>query len=257
MNGMMIQYVSFGVLSILLVGFCQFTLERPAHAQEVPVEVMMVAEQANVRDKTPECLKPLVNAELSFIKRVCNPSTEQMQSIVAEAKSAFDSMSDLSVEGQRFIGNGRGDFQGPNQEVFSGNPYTRVRSDAARYLTPLVSEDQYQRYVAEAKARDAFERSAAIDIALELIDDLVLLTSNQRVSIHEKLMQEWKDVDFQMMKLYLSNPQYMPEIPLQAFRKILDKAQLKLLTDGSVQRVFFTVTLQNNEHASLGEDWIQ
>lgn len=242
---------------VFVFAVAQLATEQSAYGQALAPLRFAQPAQADVAGKTPECLKLLVNIELSFIKRACEPSDVQMKAIVAEAKVAFKAMSDMIVNNQRGFMIGEGTFRGPNQELFDENPYVRVRKDAARYLKPLVSEKQHKKYVEEAKARDQFERSTAIDISLDLVDDLLLLTSDQRRMVYDKLMKDWTTIDFQILQMYLSNPQYMPSFPIDSFKKILEKPQIRLLTEASKRRISFNVTLRNEAQDEKGEEWIQ
>ncbi|TWU47303.1 hypothetical protein Poly51_51030 [Rubripirellula tenax] len=207
---------------------------------------------------SPDFFKPLVNRELSFIKRVCRPTVVQMDAIVVEAKLAFDAMSDM-VDGEqrRFVRNGKPSFVGPNQENVSGNPIQRVRSDAAKYLKRKVSDEQYAIYIDESQLRDEFERDAAIDIAISMIDRRVILTEKQRQALHERLMTGWKDVDIQWIQMYQMNPSYLPEMPDGLINPVLNPNQLKLMTAARQQHVFMTVNLTDTENNPPGEVWIR
>ncbi len=203
-------------------------------------------------------MKPIVNNELSFIKRVCRPTVEQMDAIVAKAKIAFDAMDNMIDEGgQQFAHDNSNTFFGPNQERIRGNPYTRVRDDAARYLKPLVDEHQYLAYVAESHSRDEFERGAAIDVIIGLIDHRVLLTAEQTKQLHSRMLKGWKNIDVQWVENYANNPNYMPQIDMAYVKPILNSDQLKLLTDASRQRVFMSTTLSLESSSSIGEQWIK
>jgi len=53
------------------------------------------AEIEPAKKTAPEFLKPLINVELSFVKRVCDPSDVQMKAIVAAVKDARKAMADI------------------------------------------------------------------------------------------------------------------------------------------------------------------
>jgi hypothetical protein len=206
--------------------------------------------------KAPEFLKPLVNAELSFIKRVCDPNEEQMKAIVAAAQQAFDAMADMTVEGQaNVIARNNVRIRGPNNESLTQNPYTRVRKDAAKYLRPILRQEQLERYLEESKQRDDFERRAAIGIAVGLMDNKLILTEEQREQLTEELIAKWWGVDIQQMQMYLNNPQYAPQIPASSLSKVLTPSQLKLWR--SFNSTNFSVHIGHQPQSVLNEDWIK
>jgi len=220
-------------------------------------EVATVAEPEDAgSQKTPEFLKPLVNLELSFIKRTCEPSDEQMTAIVAEAKKAFDAMSNL-VDDQQANQWGDVAFVGPNQERLSANPFLRIRQDAAKFLQPLVSEDQYKKYVDESSQRNEFEREAAMVIAIDLIDGKVALTDQQRTQLMEKLMKNWDKADFQHLQNYQMNRQYLPAFPDHLIEPILTRAQREILSAANQSRATMFVNMATGSAFGFDEDWIK
>lgn len=233
---------------------------EPARAQGV-VEIFKAiradgAENIKGNQKAPEFLKPLVNAELSFVKRVCDPNEEQMTAIVAAAQQAFDAMADMTVEGQaNVIARNNLRIRGPNNESLTQNPYTRIRKDAAKFLRPILRQEQLERYLEESKQRDEFERQAAIDIAVGLIDNKLILTEEQREKLTEDLIVKWWGVDIQQIQMYLSNPQYAPEIPVSSLSKILTPSQMKVWR--SFNSTNFSVHIGHEPQSGLNEDWIK
>lgn len=214
----------------------------------------------------PEFLKPYVNAELSFIKRVCRPTVAQMNKIVTEATKSYRGLADLindEREGQAvMVMNGLARqnqpirFVGPNQEQLSENPFVRIRNDAQAYLKPCVSDEQYQDYVDESKMRTDFERKAAIDIAIGYLEDRLALTEDQREKIFDTFMKSWDDIDIQWIQMYLHNPQFMPSIPTDLIRKILTAEQKQQWQKANKRNAFFQAYLHNQQNESLDEQWI-
>lgn len=211
-------------------------------------------------DDTPiEFLKPLVNVELSFIKRVCKPSDEQMSTIVKAANKAFLKMNEIVQDqnGIRVVHNVNAavNVRGPNQERLTENPYVRIRDDAAKYLKPLLKKNQFENYLKESDARQQFERTVAIEIAVDLVDEKVILSDQQRKRLAEKLDTNWKSVDVQQMQMYLQNPQYVPALYFVALDAIFTKKQM--VAWGSMKSTHFSLYIGNAPDSGLGEDWIK
>lgn len=235
------------------------------YAQVQPAQKIMRAaeflalEDVQQKNNAPEFLKPLINLELSFIKRVCDPSDDQMAAMVKEAESIIGVMSDIvRVPGQVGMRGGVAIvFRGPNQEQLVGNPYHRVRKEMAIFVKPRLTPQQYDLYLEESTQRDEFEREVAIDIAVEMIDTKLVLTSEQRAEITQKLLQGWQQVDFQWMQSYLNNPQYLPTMPSGLIESILTPTQINLWNSVNRTRVILHASVVNANSFGLDEEWIK
>jgi len=221
--------------------------------------VFLALEDVQQKNDVPEFLKPLINLELSFIKRVCDPSDDQMTAMVKEAENVIGVMSDIvGVPGQVRMGGDVGAlFRGPNQEQLVGNPFHRVRTEMAIFVKPILTAEQYDRYFEESKQRDEFEREVAVGIAVELLDSKLVLTSEQRTQLTDKLMQGWKQVDFQWLQSYQNNPQYLPTMPSDLIEPILTSTQKKLWNAVNRTRVTLHVYMGNANSFGLEEEWIK
>lgn len=218
------------------------------------------------KPEPPEFLKPYVNAELSFIKRVCRPTVAQMNKIVAEATKSYRGLADLinneigrppvMAMNEFARQNQPIQFVGPNQEQLSKNPFVRIRNDAHAYLKPCVSDEQYQDYVEESKMRTDFERKAAIDIAIGYLEDRLALTEDQREKIFDTFMKSWDDIDIQWIQMYLHNPQFMPSIPTKLIRKILTAEQKQQWQKANNRNAIFQAYLHDQQNEALDEQWI-
>jgi len=215
-------------------------------------------EQPEGDKEAPECFRPLINIELSFVKRVCEPTDEQMTKIVAAAKEAHQAMASL-VKPQNAAQAMRAHamFMGPQGERMSINPYHRVREDVAKLLEPLVSPEQHAKYVEEARLRDEYERDAAVGIVLDMVDAKLALSADQRKEIYGKLMEEWKDIDLQWLQNYRNNPQYMPQMPDELISPVLTEKQKELWIAATLQKVTMYANLGQGNPAGFTEEWLK
>lgn len=252
-----IVLTAFGVMSSLINlgatqsrGFAQF---------EAFVDFAKGLQTWGKDDAEIQFLKPHVNVELSFIKRVCEPTDQQMTAIVEAARLAYWGMNDLvqSQNARRVVRNANLmiNVVGPNSERLTENPFVRIRDDAAKYLKPILKDDQYERYVKESGDRSRFERQAAIDIAVGLVDDKLVLSDQQRGQLTEKLLETWKTVDVQQMQMYLYNPQYAPSIDTASMDAVLTKKQMTAWRAQSTTN--FSIHLGHEPDSGLGEDWLK
>lgn len=238
-------------------------LKMPAVRLRAGAQVAIVEaenEQPKGDKEAPECFRPLINIELSFVKRVCEPTDEQMDKIVAAAKEAHKAMASVVTPqgaAMAFRAGGMMMFMGPQGERMTVNPYHRVREDVAKLLEPLVSPEQYTKYVEEARLRDEYERDAAIGIVLDMIDSRLVLSEDQRKEIGQKLMNDWKEVDLQWLQNYRNNPQYMPQMPDELISPTLTAAQKKLWTAATMQKVTMYANLGQSNAFGFAEEWLK
>ncbi len=206
-------------------------------------------------------VRPLVNVELSFIKRVCEPSVEQMKQIVWAATKAYlatgNLVQDENNNVRRFNNNNGVQLRGPNNELLSENPYGRVRRDALKYLKPILSQPQYETYVEEAKERDRFERATAIGLAIDMLDEKVGLTETQQSALTQTLMKDWQAIDLQWILNYVQNQQYLPPMPKDSLKKVLTPKQQKALDSFQQISISFGWGNQFGGEVKLDEEWIK
>jgi len=235
------------------------------HAQQPVLEFLQVVAEAGGGEEdqgendAPEILRPLINDELSFVFRACEPTDKQMKAIVAAAKEAHKAMASIVTErGRRVVVRNTGViFLGPNHEQLAVNPYQRVREDFAKLLQPIITADQYARYVKEAKLREAYEREAAISIVLNMIDARLILTEEQRSQLFQKLLAEWEDAEFQWLQNYRRNPQYVPQLPNDMITPFLTPDQSQRWTEATSQRVMIHARIDQRKSSGFTEEWLK
>ncbi len=240
-----------------------------AEAVEVEEEIVVMqpllpalaAGQARDENAPLEFLKPLVNSEVSFIKRVCKPTDEQMTAIVAAATEAYEATGDLvGNPNQGFQGRvleNNAQIRGPNNEQLKENPYHRIRKDAAKYLQPLVTEKQFARYQTESTQREKFERKAVVGVILGLIDAKIAMTEKQRTEMTNLMMLEDDGYDLQTITTYIYNPQYLPTIPPQIVHKVFTKKQRDSWQTFRTMHISFSTNFSSAQDMGIGEEWIE
>lgn len=230
---------------------------HPVRAQEVMVvEALGGPDGANA--DIVEQLRPLVNVELGFIKRVCDPTDEQKQKIAAAVEESLEAMSDIVGAPQGPFGRVGGRVvmaRAANGQELKENPSTRIRRDLAETIRPLLSEQQFADYETELEKRDQFRREAAVSMAVELLDRHLALTDDQRLRITERLLEKWQGAENLSMQTYVNNPQYVPPVPEVVVQPELDDAQMRAWK--SLNKVQFPIQLSNNRAAQWDEDFLE
>lgn len=248
--------------SFLLLGLLALTT-RPVSSQELRVQAVqefnalnqLVAEEPKPPAKKPippEFLKPLVNAELSFVHRVCEPTEEQMKAIVESAEEAFDEMGDLLANNIRVAQLPR--FHGLNGETLNANPIRRIRNDTMEFLPLLLTEKQFQKYKQESSQRDRIEREAAVDYLITLLDSKLVLSEGQQRKLRTVFLSEWPSLDVEWINSYLNNPNFVPVIPSNLLRKVLNTDQQTAWA--SYQQVSMGVMIGQNAEQFLQKEWL-
>ncbi|WP_430452551.1 hypothetical protein [Rhodopirellula europaea] len=248
--------------SFLLLGLLALTT-RPVSSQELRVQAVqefnalnqLVAEEPKPPAKKPippDFLKPLVNAELSFVHRVCEPTEEQMKAIVESAEEAFDEMGDLLANNIRVAQLPR--FHGLNGETLNANPIRRIRNDTMEFLPLLLTEKQFQKYKQESSQRDRIEREAAVDYLITLLDSKLVLSEGQQRKLRTVFLSEWPSLDVEWINSYLNNPNFVPVIPSNLLRKVLNTDQQ--MAWASYQQVSMGVMIGQNAEQFLQKEWL-
>lgn len=224
-----------------------FFFHRSTYSQDVNANIV-------------EQLRPLMNVELGFVKRVCEPTDEQKQKIAAAAEKCLEEMSDIvgAKANNAFGGFGGGQpvAMAANGQQLYENPFTRIRRDLADAIRPLISEQQFANYMAESEKRDQFRREAVVSMTMELLDRHLALTDDQRSRLTERLLEKWEGAeDLTSMETYLSNPQYVPQVPEVIVQRELDEAQRRLWK--SLNKYQFPIHLSNNAAGLWDEDFLE
>lgn len=237
--------------------------EEPLDEVEVVVEEVVevqdfVAPARNALNIVDQ-LRPLMNVELGFVKRVCKPTEQQKKEIAAAAEKCLQGMIDMAGGRNAAV---MGGFQGrlvvamdANGQPLSDNPWSRVRRDLAEAIRPLLSEQQLADYTAELEKRERFRREAAVGITLELLDRHLALTGEQREVLSERLLEKWPEAENLAIETYLNNPQYVPPVPEVVVQRVLDDAQKRVWK--SLSKAQFTIQLSNGRAESWDEDFLE
>lgn len=217
-------------------------------------------EPANdAEDQAPDFLVPIMNVELSLVKRICEPNDVQMKAIVVAAKKAHQAMADIVEQPEEFDDDqprsSSVKFMGPNGESVLANPYVRVRQDMAKLLKPIVSEPQYARYTEEVKAREEYERETAIALVVKILDAKLAFSADQRERVQKTFRSEAKDIDIHWLVLADTNGDLLPPLPDQLFVPVLNDAQQKLLA--SLRRENVIPGIFDAGLIEFGEEWLK
>ena len=152
------------------------------------VKARVVGRAANLENLVQQYMnqaRPLVRAELIFVRKVCDLDVEHFRRIHQDTETAFKAVMTKFAESQQ---QGRVRVAGkvqPKPQALDGITllHEAVDSVMKKDLTPA----QFARYRAEVEKRDAFQKQAAVRYLVDAIDRDVYLSDEQRLKLAESL----------------------------------------------------------------------
>lgn len=174
--------------------------------------------------------RPVLLAELNFIRQTCELAPAQRPKIKAAGEAALVEAARMMAERQ----------VGRNNGVASEQPNGRrhIREALANALKETLNADQMAKYTEEANLRTATRKRAAISNLVARLDTAMCLTQEQREKIAESISASWQENWEQWLVLSVYGDQYFPVVPDSIFVSHLN-AEQKTVWNGS-QKVDFT-----------------
>lgn len=217
---------------IACVGLCLLLSPTAARAQRVALEEEEPATGFvdGVRDDQAKLeitreIRPLMNVEIGFIKRVCNPTEEQRKAIAAAADTVLTELSDTLFNKQNNAGYSKTVAVTASGQQLTENPIVRIEQEMAQAIRPLISESQFAEYQREVKSRSRFRHEAKVAVLIELLDGQLSLSDVQRAHLRERLHDRWAAEEVPSLQMYLSNPSYTPPLDSGLIVPVLEPDQ--------------------------------
>ena len=164
----------------------------------------------------------LLIVEIAFMRRACNPSSDQRKVLVKEGKRcAADvlrkcAIAQHNMRQRRRVG--RGTFTMPDPRKLLNKQLVEV---AKKTLPP----DKYEKYRQESERRAASRKLAIVHYMIARADDHLMLSAEQRVQLEKILTKHYQDEWEPHMPIWMSNPHLTPKIPDGRILPILNKHQ--------------------------------
>ncbi len=130
--------------------------------------------------KINRALKKVLNAELHFVKKICNPTDEQFAAIHRAGLDEVNELAQLFAIQQRVLTKTQ-DILDPNARISS------ALSDAVRAVIP--DRESADRYAEEIKARSESRRAATAGMIVTVIDQHAFLDPAQQDSLAAALLE--------------------------------------------------------------------
>ena len=176
--------------------------------------------------------RPLLMAELNFVREVCDPTPEQYRAIKDESERNLKAVARKHAELQKRMMR-RGGVQMGNA---SPEPHKLIRDSLTKTVKLTLNDEQLARYQAELDQRTKSRREAAIHNLVARLDQDLVLSSEQREKVAESLLAHWNETWTQQIEQMVSGNQTYPNVPDRYVVPILTPPQRKIWTGGANQR---------------------
>lgn len=196
-----------------------------------------------------QSLLPMAAFELSFLKRTCDPSEEQLKKAETIARDQLDKYSTNWKE--------QGNKDEQRQIAFAINNGARIQAQAIQpaaiakivsnlydpmtnslrsEFEGLLDESQQTAYQKELKTRDEYEQKAIIDFLLVILDDKLNLTEKQSEKIADGMRARWGEGWVPPLSLMANFGEYFPPIPDAAIIPHLETGQIDVWRSARIVR---------------------
>jgi hypothetical protein len=165
--------------------------QRIAKQQEVFAKGGVVVRQANLENAVQQHMRqarPLVRAELIFVRKVCGLEMEQFRRVHQDTEAAFKDAITKIVEAHQQV---RVRVAGKVQRAQVPDAIGLLRGRLAAVMKNDLTPEQFARYEAEVEKRDAFQKDSAVRFLVDAIDREVYLSDDQRLKLTESLLAHW------------------------------------------------------------------
>jgi hypothetical protein len=168
--------------------------------------------------------RPIVHAELLFVRHICDLKPDQLRPISRESGEALRDVAKKMVEQQQ---NGiRVRANGPGST--NPDPGKMLQDGLAVVIKKHLTPDQYAHYQAESDKRSASRKKAALEFLIDVLDRDLVLSNNQREKLTESLSAHWDDGWCMYMEYMLYGNQFYPQTIDQYVTSVLNDNQKKV-----------------------------
>lgn len=215
-------------------------------ARPAPAAVAVAANDAVAQQYIAQ-LRPILLAELAFVRQLCDLTPEQRPVIRAAGEAGLK-------EAARAMANQRQ----PQVRVLGGStastePRVIIRQAVEKAVLATVSEDQRSEFQAEANKRAEFRQRAAIRYVVSRLDSTLFLTAEQRDEVEKTLTGNWQDEWENWLMLQAYGDRYFPSIPDQYVVRPLNPEQVAVWR--GLQKISLRGSSINNGVAVEEDGW--
>lgn len=179
---------------------------------------------ANLERQFLPQFQPLFKAELAFVQRACGLNKEQREQIQKAGDECLKAAARKYAMAQNQLRNGRG------VRIVGGvptvpDPRGLVQQQMANMVKSKLRPEQAAQYRQECGKRAANRKHVATGNLVAELDEVLVLTAEQRDKLMESLSSNWQDAWAQSLEMLIHNNQYLPSIPDQHVVPFLSETQ--------------------------------
>lgn len=186
-------------------------------AREVKVEPL-------IQQFLPQ-LRPVMLAELHFVRSACNPTREQRIAIAREGDRVLTEATREYAEAYQKMQQG-----GWNGTSTPPDPPGRIVEGIAGAVKARLTPEQAARYRVEADRRAAVLKDVTVRNLVVNLDEELLLSADQRLKLAESLSSHWDAAWSRSLMQLTYGYGYFPNVPEPLIVPHLDEAQKKIWT---------------------------
>jgi len=168
--------------------------------------------------------RPIVRAELLFVRHICNLTPEQLRPISRETDQTLKDVAKKMVDDQQ---NGRL-IRMRGQANTTPDAGKLLQEGLALVIKKHLAPEQYARYRSEFEKRSANRKQAALSFLVDVLDRDLVLSSQQREKVTESLSSHWDDGWCMYMEYILYGNQFYPTTLDQYVTPLLNDNQKKV-----------------------------
>ena len=165
---------------------------------------------ANLENQVQQYLRqarPIVRAELIFVRKVCELDMELFRRVNRDAEAAFKDVAKSFVEAQQ---QGRARVPGGVWSSPAVDGLALLHEGLASVMKKHLTPEQFAHYQAEVDKRDANRKQSAVRFLIDAIDRDLYLSGPQRSKLNESLLSHWEESWSMSLEYLLYGNQFYP-----------------------------------------------
>jgi hypothetical protein len=194
----------------------------------VALKARFLARPGNLENQVQQYMRqarPIVRAELIFVRKICDLDMEHFRQINQDAETAFKGAAKTFVEAQQ---QGRARVPGGVRTSTTVDGLALLQEGLASAMKKDLTSEQFAHYQAEVEKRDANRKQCAVRFLVDAIDRDLYLSGSQRLKLTESLLSHWDHGWSMCLEYLLYGNQFFPAGIDPYVTPFLDATQTKI-----------------------------
>ena len=200
-----------------------------------------------IQQLTPQ-FRLVLRTEMHFLKSICVLSPEQHKA--------------LARDGEASLADAVRPFAAAQQKMMQGHWNTVSRVDPRRLVQKVIlaaakkdlSPEQVALYEAELDKRNDERKNVAVRCLVAGIDEVLILSADQRDKLVEALTRNWNEAWSGMIESSMNGNQSLPALPYQILGPILNPTQRRVWTSATTNQA---LTYSSMDFGMFDTFWLE